>query len=314
MNRCACFSSNLFTVLRAAIVLCLTSYVGFFVFALHNEPNTLGARAYSTLRSSRLLGGVNWEKKLEQSRSASNFEAPWDEEMRVHLISLSRSSERRLASTKAMELQNVSYILAQAVDGLSELHAGEIDRYASKKKRQSLHHSSQWADSELMDAYEKYKAKELAKDVQHHMAERFRFGCTMSHVRLWLKLLSSDERFFVIMEDDGEIVANFTEKLFASVSALPRTWDLFYLSACDIRLGGYIAENIRQFRGGSCTIGYLISRHGAEHLIYQASPKSDLPVDKMMNADIASGRLNAFYAEPPLVNRMGSHASTIDPP
>ena len=256
---------------------------------------------------------VNWKKRLQWSLSQPKFEL--EENLRdaidVHVISLQRSSERRSACLSALKEQNISYALTYAVDGLLKLQPGEVARYTGRKKRASLRHSSRWSQEKLLDLRKKYESGTLSDDLRSHLHERLRFGCTMSHVRLWLKLLSSDERFFVIIEDDANAVLDFVVKMRRALRQLPKDWDLFYLNACDIRLGGNISETIRQFRGGSCTLGYAISRKGAEHLVYRRAPGSNLPVDKMMNVDIESGRMYAFYADPPLVFRLGNHASTL---
>jgi len=211
----------------------------------------------------------------------------------------------------ALKEQNVSHTLTYAVDGLLELQPGEVARYTGRKKGASLRHSSRWSQEKLLELRKEYESGTLSDDARSHLHERLRFGCTMSHVRLWLKLLSSDERFFVIIEDDANVVPDFVIKMRRALRQLPKDWDLFYMNACDIRLGGNISETIRQFRGGSCTLGYAISRKGAEHLVYRRAPGSNLPVDKMMNIDIELGRIYAFYTDPPLVFRLVDHASTL---
>ena len=257
---------------------------------------------------------VNWKKRLQWSLSQPKFELEenlLDGLKLLHVISLPRSSDRRSACLSALKEQNISYALTYAVDGLLKLQPGEVTRYAGRKKRASLRHSSQWSQEKMLELRKEYESGTLSDDARSHLHERLRFGCTMSHVRLWLKLLSSDQRFFVIVEDDANVVPHFMLKLRRALCQLPKDWDLFYMNACDIRLGGNISETIRQFRGGSCTLGYAISRKGAEHLVYRQAPGSNLPVDKMMNVDIESGRMYAFYADPPLVFRLGDHASTL---
>ena len=259
----------------------------------------------------RSLSFVAWERKLKESRSRKQFEFN-ESGLHVHVISLARSLNRRRTCIGALRAQNVSYEVFEAVDALSgDLYRGEIQRYAGVKKQKSLRRSSTLSRTELIEVHERYKTNSLPENFRHDLHERLRFGCTMSHVRLWMKLLSSKEKFFVIVEDDAEISPNFQEEMINALRHLPEDWDLFYAFACDIRPGGFLSETIRQFRGGACTLGYAISRKGAEYLIFKASIGSDLPVDKMMHLPVSRGRMLAFYADPFLVRRINeAHAQT----
>lgn len=301
---------------RFALALAVSISMTFVAFTMgfKRMPSTLTDARRRFKKYTRRGALVNWERRLEWSLSQPKFglkEENHHDAIHVHVISLPRSSERRSACLSALKEQNVSHTLTYAVDGLLELQPGEVARYTGRKKGASLRHSSRWSQEKLLELRKEYESGTLSDDARSHLHERLRFGCTMSHVRLWLKLLSSDERFFVIIEDDANVVPDFVIKMRRALRQLPKDWDLFYMNACDIRLGGNISETIRQFRGGSCTLGYAISRKGAEHLVYRRAPGSNLPVDKMMNIDIELGRIYAFYTDPPLVFRLVDHASTL---
>ena len=248
---------------------------------------------------------VDWQRKLNESRSRSKFQIDIPR-IHVHVVSLARSVERRRACVEALETQNVSYEVFAAVDGLDDgtFDEREIARYAGKKKRKSLRRTSSMSSAELVNARSQYETATLPKEIHKDLHERLRFGCTMSHIRLWMRLLSTNMPFFVIVEDDAKIVPNFEIQMMDALRQLPDDWDLFYTFACDIRAGEYLRFNIRQFRGGSCTLGYAISRKGAEHFVFKAAVESELPVDKMMHRPVSRGQMHAFYADPFLVQRI----------
>ena len=248
---------------------------------------------------------VDWHQKLNVSRSRAKFSSDVPH-IHVHIISLARSFERRRACVEELKIQNISYEIFTAVDGLddSTIHASEIARYAGKNKRKSLHRTSGMSHADLLKARSQYETDSLPEEVRHDLHERLRFGCTLSHVRLWMKLLSTNESFFVILEDDAKVVPNFQKKMLDALRQLPEDWDLFYAFACDTHPGEYLRSNVRQFRGGACTLGYAISRKGADHLIFKSAMGSDLPVDKMMHVPVSRGQVLAFYADPFLVQRI----------
>lgn len=281
--------------------------IGFFSLLFdtikHNYHMTCVEMNY--LLAMRQMSLVDWQCKLNESRSSSNFEFDLPR-VHVHVISLARSFERRRACVEALQIQNISYEIFSAVDGLDDgaFHEREIARYAGKKKRAALHRTSMMRRDELESARSHYDTASLPEEVRNDLHERLRFGCSMSHVRLWMRLLSTNLPFFVILEDDARVVPNFQRRIVDALRQLPKDWDLFYAFACDIRPGEYLRGNIRQFRGGACTLGYAISRKGAEHLLFDAAIGSELPVDKMMNVPVSRGRMLAFYADPFLVERV----------
>ena len=138
-------------------------------------------------------------------------------------------------------------------------------------------------------------------------------GCAMSHVKLYTDLINSDFDFFVIFEDDVELVPNFKNKLVHVLNTTPVEWDLIYLGhhlLPDKRAPeNYDKENLpivekwsRQkslanSMGG--TGGYVISKEGAKKLldfIDRTGMTNCIDTMQQKSAD----NLNVYYCKPHL--------------
>ena len=53
-------------------------------------------------------------------------------------------------------------------------------------------------------------------------------GCFLSHIRLFKKLVESEEPYFIIFEDDALFCDNFHEKLDGILAELPENFDILY--------------------------------------------------------------------------------------
>lgn len=54
-------------------------------------------------------------------------------------------------------------------------------------------------------------------------------GCAMSHIKLCIDLINSEDDMFIIMEDDVEVVPDFTKKFVHVLRQLDDDWDIVYL-------------------------------------------------------------------------------------
>jgi len=138
-------------------------------------------------------------------------------------------------------------------------------------------------------------------------------GCAMSHIKMYIELVKSQKDFFCILEDDITFDKSFSEKFKTVLSDLENVaWDLCYL-------GHHIRPEFANFElpsdnssitkwdakksltmslGG--TIGYLISRKGAENLlnfINTHGMTNGIDTVQQKSADT----LNVYYAIPHLV-------------
>ena len=116
-----------------------------------------------------------------------------------------------------------------------------------------------------------YKSHEFRKGV---------LGCALSHYKIW-KIINCDSNnnndIFMILEDDIQIVDNFSQKLDKILKILSNdnNWNLTFLGFTDdkdLNSDIMIYEGIKKFSGekrinGGGTFGYLIRKSGAKKLI-----------------------------------------------
>lgn len=96
------------------------------------------------------------------------------------------------------------------------------------------------------------------------------YGCTLSHIGVWKKIIKSNHQYHLILEDDIAIPANVNVETI--ISDLNKTFldgtqkgtDFIYIGSCF---------------GGMCTHAYIISKNGAEKLLHTIDVKSVKPID-----------------------------------
>ena len=141
----------------------------------------------------------------------------------------------------------------------------------------------------------------MSTDIDLDLHERLRFGCYLSHIHLWEKIVASKSPYAIILEDDVSIRENFYNSTRRLINNLPLTWDIFYLNSCQTRIAGLFRPGIVQLKGALCTYGYAISTNGAKKLLRNTARQSDKPVDHMLDEAIYSSLLHAYHASPPLI-------------
>ena len=226
---------------------------------------------------------VRWENKLKKARLLALYNNTC--EPRVHVISLARTRARRAQLTEELHNERAQFDVFTAVDGSMDLAYRDILRYAGPKKQQKM-----TSITPLNTPSE--------KNEQH---ERLRFGCYMSHVRLWELQIELSTPHQVILEDDVHLREGFLEDINHALQNLPIQWDIFYLASCHTKVGGFLRPGIRQVKGALCTHGYVISLSGAIKLVGKYALNSEKPVDHMLDEVICRSLLVAFHADPPLV-------------
>jgi glycosyl transferase family 25 len=86
--------------------------------------------------------------------------------------------------------------------------------------------------------YRGHSIESLITDRTYAPTERFgkitqltapEVGCAMSHRMAWTSLLSSEEPFQLVLEDDVSVIEKNIPFLGPSITDLPRNWDILYL-------------------------------------------------------------------------------------
>lgn len=137
------------------------------------------------------------------------------------------------------------------------------------------------------------------------------FGCSISHISLWLSLLRSNLPYLCVIEDDMKFTEVFVDKMIATA---PLDWDLLYIGySTELCQGIQNQPNynswVRAYRAiQPCTYGYIINRRCALFLLKNCWPIS-LPVDEFIRKHFDN--INAYIPITSFVTVDPSFKSTI---
>lgn len=252
---------------------------------------------------------VDWHAAFEKAHTSKKYNDSCGE-LHLHIISLKRSASRLVSTLASAQSQGLSVTVHTAVDGLDPFNHSDIIRYSGKKRLKKLSQLTNSNRATLESLYSSHRKRQLPERIRSILHERLRFGCYLSHVRLWEKLLSNDWPFMIILEDDVTLTPNFAEKFRLALKEAPFDWGLIYLNGCFQVFGPQIENNLLLSRGGLCTFGYAISRAGADYFMKGDQLRSDKPIDHMMDEEVSLGRLSAFHTAQVLVSTT-SELSTL---
>jgi GR25 family glycosyltransferase involved in LPS biosynthesis len=139
-------------------------------------------------------------------------------------------------------------------------------------------------------------------------------GCAMSHIYLYIQLVKSKQKYYLILEDDIELCKNFKTKLDYILKNIDKNWDICYLthhikkqfitertfsSEEFPKVTRKKAQESLKFSYGG-TAGYLISKKGARLLleyINKYGMTNGIDTVQQKSADI----LNVYYTDVHLI-------------
>ena len=120
------------------------------------------------------------------------------------------------------------------------------------------------------------------------------YGCALSHLGLWEKMVSENIESCIIIEDDIHPNKNFIDyqKLLAQ---LPSDWDIAYVSFLNTGNKKFVGENIFIPNCGFTTAGYIINLKGAKKLIDLLPIEG--PIDLYLLSLFRSKKINAYVLD-----------------
>lgn len=160
----------------------------------------------------------------------------------VYLINLERSSQRYSDSKTALDKVNIKFEKITAVDG----HTIDRDKLSIS------------IDSD----YSRY----------HKKLSNTEIGCFLSHIECWKRLLQSDAKFALILEDDLFIKGKVVDAL-AEIKNIATDWDCIKLIEQPIKRRSLHIENTGDFqlvtydKIPSRTGAYVLSKSGAQKML-----------------------------------------------
>ena len=284
------------------------------VFSSYSYVNVMGSFPRRVHKLQRRF--VPWDKILARQKMVPKFDFfPKEEkdDLHVHIISLRRKAERSEKLLNVLKTHNISFLLFDAIDGLEYFDSEDVNMYANKKRKNAMLLRRIKTKDHFVRLDEQYKMKTISKRDKFALHERLKFGCYMSHVKLWQKLISINNwKFITVLEDDVQIPnpASFVANLSNAMKMLPYNWDMLWLNSCNGVAGEFLARGVRQYRGGSCAMGYVVSRKAAHRYAFESARNTHIPIDFIMNNDIYIGKMYAYIADPPLITLGDTSASS----
>lgn len=164
--------------------------------------------------------------------------------MKILVISLPRSLERRAQVKKKLDERHIPFEFLDAVDGSSDHHPyltnHDVETFLLNRRRKA-------APGEL--------------------------GCYVSHLLAWEKCLALNESV-VVLEDDFELRDNFIDGLAFAENFLDRV-SFVRLEPMESRwfatsFRGEKFSLVKQYKVGMCTTGYIITPKGAANFLRTA--------------------------------------------
>lgn len=218
---------------------------------------------------------ISTVRKRSPRLASKNGQGSMDE-IPIFVVNLERNKQRREFALKKLADFGLKGEIFPAVDGktlnLSELNSQGIynDAVAHEKFSRSL-----------------------------SMGE---IGCSLSHLRLYKKILDDDIPMALILEDDAMFVDELGDRLAALISNLPSDCDLCQL-IYECKDYSAVAPGLVRFHSKSCmpvaSAGYLIRRSGARKMLAEGYPVR-YPADSFIGRSPRWGTV-VYGASPRLV-------------
>jgi len=155
------------------------------------------------------------------------------------------------------------------------------------------------------------------RPIYPHKWRRGVLGCALSHLSVWTAIVASDlpdDKFWIVFEDDAELVADFDREWRRVLDSLERSpvgaWDLLYLGWTDDRplYGDIPIDGVNAVRlsgqprsVGGGTFAYAIKPSAARGLLRHAlTRRLSGPVDWFMMSAYGPQSIRAFKCAPHL--------------
>lgn len=222
----------------------------------------------------------------KQETFANNDNQSEHEPIKIHVINLKKDVDRLSKFKNNCKNQNIEVIRHPAI-------------YGKHLKK----------DDKLL---KKYISKDFVA-VSHYNYDAT-IGCALSHVTLYNKLYNeakvSNDKFFIICEDDAIVLPNFEKKLNVIFNELPQDWDFVYLGS-SAAAGKRYSKNLIKPNFAKTNWGffaYMVSKSGLEKLVKHGNP-INRPVDNYYKDD--KFKINYFTCAPFLIKHDFDNISNI---
>lgn len=223
-----------------------------------------------------------------------------------------------------------------AFDNILETHVINLKKRVEKRKyieNQLIKHKLQYnifdaIDGNHLDLKELSNLniinEEKSKIYNKRRLRRGEYGCALSHILLWIKLLqqsSTKIKYFLILEDDSYLVNNFKKKIKNVLNDIEnKEWDVLFLNEnCYSHFGNscngndFSDKTIQPNRIGYGLYGYVINKKFVKKCLNELFPICN-PIDVFLDEGSSSRKFTCIRSKEILVHynkRFSSDTQTI---
>jgi len=221
-------------------------------------------------------------------------------DIQTFVINLDRSPKRYAQLAPQLEKNHLNYERFSAVDGyklkIKNPQTGEgflASDIANKEMSNKIHYTVSCPSFDSS-----YLPK---KDKKSHLSAG-ELGCYCSHMEIWKRVISSNIKYALVLEDDALLLPNFEAKFDKIIHNLPVNWDVVFLhlgvvpsKTLFIKHNKYLHKIKRKGRHFWHTTGYLINVDATRKLFDYAQTYS-VPIDIAISHAVDAKKINVYKA------------------
>lgn len=223
--------------------------------------------------------------------------------VRAQVVTIARAPARSERLLSQLSSQGINHEVFHGVDGLEDIPSSLMEVYGGKQTLQALRdgHRRFLGKDHWVGMAERRANGTLPSDKRKgSLFLRMQLAAKLSFLSVFHKMVSRRWEYMLVFEDDAGLVPDFAGKLREALCKLPDNFDVLYLSACLETTGPAIRPGIVQYRGGSCTLGFVASLPFVLRTLHKESFRlQDDPFDHVAMKQASYGR--SFITDPKLL-------------
>lgn len=131
-------------------------------------------------------------------------------------------------------------------------------------------------------------------------------GIAMSHIMVWTTLRHLPEDYWMVLEDDALLDADWESRLGAALKDVPDNWDMLYAGSCNCfdKPKLLVAGDVYKILWPQCTHCYLVRKKALDVLL-DSNVRIWAPIDCALVHD-SFPKLNIYTVLPRIVSQDGT--------
>lgn len=131
-------------------------------------------------------------------------------------------------------------------------------------------------------------------------------GIALSHISFWRAAAHFPEDYWMVLEDDAELLPGWQEAIATAITTAPTDWDMIYPGSCNCfdKPKEAVAPNLYRVRWPQCTHCYIVRRKALPTLL-ATNLRIWAPIDIALVMD-SFPKLNIYTILPRVVAQRGT--------